>query len=127
MSRIIFDAGALIALDRNERTAWIRLANANGERTPIVTHAGIIGQVWRHPARQARLAQVTKGFDVRPLTLDLAKAAGVLLALTKTTDVHDAVLALLCVPGDILYTSDVDDLSVLLSMRDVQNVGLVCV
>jgi hypothetical protein len=76
MSRIIFDAGALIALDRNERSSWIRLATANAEQTPIVTHAGILAQVWRRPARQARLAQVTKGIDVRPLTLELAKAVG---------------------------------------------------
>jgi hypothetical protein len=125
MSRIVFDAGALIALDRNDRSSWVRLTNANAERTPIVTHAGIIGQVWRRPARQARLAQITKGIDVRPLTLELAKAAGALLALTKTTDVHDAALALLCAPGDTLFTSDLEDLSVLLSECGVQNVGVV--
>jgi hypothetical protein len=124
VTRFLYDAGAFIALDRNDRASWRRLANANADGAAMVTHAGIIAQVWRNPARQARLAQVTKGFDVRPLTFALAKTAGELLAATKTTDVHDATLALLCQAGDTLLTSDVGDLSKLLSELDVQNVAL---
>jgi hypothetical protein len=124
VTRLLFDAGAFIALDRNDRASWRRLANANADGVAMVTHAGIIAQVWRSPTRQARLAQVTKGFDVRPLTFALAKTAGELLAATTTSDVHDAALALLCQPGDVLLTSDVNDLSTLLSELGVQNVAL---
>ena len=91
----------------------------------MVTHAGIIGQVWRRPSRQALLAIAVRSVDVRPLSLDLAKATGILLASTKTADVNDAALALLCEPDDIIFTSDVDDLRALLAERSMTSVGIV--
>ncbi len=124
MSRLILDAGAFIALDRNDRPMWRRLAIAGRSEQPIVTHAGIVGQVWRHPSRQARLAQALKFIDVRPLTNDLARSAGLLLAATRTSDVHDAALAALCEQHDVLLTSDIDDLSALLAQRDLGAVTL---
>jgi hypothetical protein len=103
---------------------WARLALAHRSAHPIVTHAGIVGQVWRSPARQARLAQAIKAVDVRPLGLALAQAAGLLLAATGTHDVHDAALALVCEPEDVLLTSDIDDLAALLAARRMLSVGL---
>ena len=102
MSRLVLDAGAFIALDRNDRSMWARLAIAHQSEQQIITHAGIVGQVWRRPARQARLAQALKAVDVRSLTVELAQAAGLLLAATGRDDVHDAALALVCEPDDIL-------------------------
>jgi hypothetical protein len=63
----ILDAGALIALDRNDRSMWVRLKGLHlaGERP--VTHGGIVGQVWRAGPRQARLATALAGIDVRSL------------------------------------------------------------
>ncbi len=90
----------------------------------MVTHAGIVGQVWRRPARQARMAQAITFMRVRPLTIELAKAAGLLLASAGTDDVHDAALALVCQPADLLITSDVDDLATLLDVRGARSVGL---
>ncbi len=109
---------------------WRRLAAARAARRPLVSHAGIVGQVWRHPARQARLAQVVRAIDVRPLTLDLAQRAGLLLAATGHADVHDsalAVLAVLCEEGDTVLTSDVDDLSELLWAAGRRDVDIVSV
>lgn len=125
MSRLVLDAGAFIALDHNDRSMWARLAIARRSEQKIVTHAGIVGQVWRRPTRQARLAQALKAVDVRPLTLELAQAAGLLLATTARDDVHDAALALLCEPNDTLITSDIDDLAALLSERRMRSIGLV--
>lgn len=127
MSRLILDAGAFIVLDRNDRATWIRLIAARRSEQQLVTHAGIVGQVWRRPARQARLAQALKAVDVRPLTVELARAAGVLLAATGHDDVDDAALAILCEPGDVLLTSDPDDLSALLSERRMSSVGVITV
>ena len=104
---------------------WARLAIAHRSAQEIVTHAGIVGQVWRRPARQARLAQALKAVDVRPLTTDLAQAAGLLLAATGLDDVHDAALALICAPADVLLTSDIDDLAMFLAERRMGSVGLV--
>jgi hypothetical protein len=122
---MVLDAGAFIALDRNDRSMWARLAIARRAEQQIVTHAGIVGQVWRRPARQARLAQALKAVDVRPLTVQLAQRAGLLLAATGRDDVHDAALALVCEPNDVLLTSDMDDLLALLSERRLSSVALI--
>jgi hypothetical protein len=122
---LVLDAGAFIALDRNDRSMWARLATARKVEQQIVTHAGIVGQVWRRPARQARLAQALQAVDVRPLTVQLAQRAGLLLAATGRDDVHDAALALVCEPKDFLLTSDMDDLAALLAGLRMASVGLI--
>lgn len=125
MSRVLLDAGALIALDRNDRAMWARLLRVLEREQDLVTHAGIVGQVWRNPARQSRLARSLKFVDVRPLDLELAKESGLLMATAKLIDVHDAALALLCRANDTLLTSDVQDLASLLSARGLTSVDIV--
>jgi len=109
VSRILLDAGALIALDRNERVMWRRFAHARLGGTHVVTHGGIVGQVWRG-ARQARLAQALRSMLVVPLDEALGRLAGQLLAASRTRDVVDAALVVLSRAGDRIYTSDPDDL-----------------
>lgn len=106
----ILDAGALIALDRNDRSMWVRLKGMHlaGERP--VTHGGVVGQVWRAGARQARLATALAGMDVRHLDERLGRAAGELLASTRMFDVVDAALVALAADGDEIITLDSDDL-----------------
>jgi hypothetical protein len=125
VSALILDAGAFIALDRDNRTTWTRLNRAIRAEQRVVTHAGIVGQVWRHPSRQARLARALKSVEIVPITLELARASGLLLAATRRDDVHDAALALLCEPDDIVITSDTDDMVALLAERGMQTVGVV--
>jgi hypothetical protein len=109
--RLILDSGALIALDRNDRAMWRRLAVARVAGTAPVCHGGIIGQVWRgRGPRQARLAKAVEGVDVRPLDAELGRAAGELLAKVQQRDVIDAALVLLADDGDHIVTSDPGDL-----------------
>lgn len=124
MSRLVLDAGAFIALDRNDPGIWARLIEALRSEQKLITHAGIVGQVWRHPSRQARLARALKSVDVLPLTAELARAAGLLLAASRRDDVHDAALALLCEPDDVVISDDALDLVALLSERGMQSVGV---
>lgn len=86
---------------------WARMAIARRSGQEIVTHAGIVGQVWRNPTRQARLAQELEAVDVRALTVELAQAGGLLLASTGGHDVADAALAMVCEPDDVVLTSDI--------------------
>jgi len=109
----ILDAGAFIALDRNDRSMWVRLKGLHlaGERP--VTHGGVVGQVWRGGPRQARLATALAGTDVRSLDERLGRAAGELLGSTRMSDVVDAalvVLVVLAADGDEIITLDSDDL-----------------
>ena len=111
----IFDAGALIGLERNDRSMWVRLKGLSNDGEVPVTHGGVVGQVWRGGPRQARLAAALKAIDVRPLDERLGRLAGELLAATRLSDVVDAALVVLALDGDDIITLDSDDLGVLAS------------
>jgi hypothetical protein len=108
---LVLDSGALIALERNNRAAWRRLKAAlESEEIPIC-HGGVLGQAWRGAGpRQALLARALDGIEVRSLDDALGRAAGELLAEANTSDVIDAALVLLAADGDIIVTSDPDDI-----------------
>jgi hypothetical protein len=109
---LILDTGALIALERNERAMWRRLKAAMLAGEPPLSHGGVVGQAWRgRGPRQARLAQALGGVEVRPLDEAAGRAAGVLLAAARGSDVIDAAVVLLAHDGDQLLTSDVSDLA----------------
>ncbi len=112
--KLVFDAGALVALERNDDAIWRRFKTATVAGVRIVTHAGILGQVWRgHGPRHARLSAALASIDVLPLDESLGRAAGELLAANRSTDVIDAALVLLADRDDAIYTSDVDDIEAL--------------
>lgn len=64
--------------------------------------------------RQANLARVLGGTEVRALDHAYARRVGELLSVTSTRDVVDAHVALLAHSEDTLLTSDPGDLSQLL-------------
>jgi hypothetical protein len=108
---LVLDAGALIALERNDRRMWRRLKDAVTHGEPPVTHGGIVGQAWRgRGPKQARLATALDHLDVRNLGDSLGRKAGELLALARESDVVDAALVLLAEDGDVIATSDPNDL-----------------
>ena len=107
---LVLDSGALIALERNDPAMWRRLKGAANQNTVPITHGGVLGQAWRGGSRQARLARALEGIDVRPLDAALGRAAGELLGRTRGADVVDAALVLLANDGDVIVTSDLDDL-----------------
>lgn len=108
---LVLDAGALIALERNDRAMWRRLKAAVLAKNVPVSHGGIVGQAWRGGGpRQALLARALEGSEIRPLDERLGRAAGALLAHAGGTDVIDAALVLLAEDGDDIVTSDPEDL-----------------
>ncbi len=108
---LVLDSGALVALERNERAMWVRLRAAQLAGEIPLTHAGVIGQVWRGGPRQARLAQALGGIKVRALDEPLGRATGRLLAAARLSDVIDAALVLLARDGDEVVTVDLEDLT----------------
>lgn len=107
---LVLDSGALVALERNERPMWARLKAAQLAGDLPLTHAGVLGQVWRGGSRQARLSQALASIDVRALDEPLGRAAGQLLAVSGLTDVIDAGVVLLATDGDEIVTVDREDL-----------------
>ncbi len=111
---LVFDAGALLALEKNDKAIWRRLKSARLAGFPPVTHGGVVGQVWRGGGpRQALLAMALDGIEIYPLDDGLGRRAGVLLKRSDTSDVIDAALVLLAEDGDEIVTSDPADLTVL--------------
>jgi hypothetical protein len=116
---LLLDAGAFVALERNNRLVVALVKTAiRSERSPI-THGGIIGQVWRAGARQARIASVLPMCRIAPLDEDLGRRAGTLLGRARRADVVDAALIALACDGDMVITSDPDDLATLAAAAGV--------
>jgi hypothetical protein len=116
---IVLDAGALIGLDRGNRRIGPLLRRAQRDHQPVRTSAAVLAQVWRDGARQALLARTLPGIDVVELDELAGKRVGELLKRSKTADVVDGHLASLVGTGDVLITSDPDDLQSLLDARRV--------
>jgi len=110
---ITFDAGGLIALDRNDRHVLTLIARATELGMRITIPATALAQAIRKPARQVRLSRLIRqvGTDLIPLDGPDATAVGLLLARTATADIVDAHVAV-CArrAGQAVVTSDPDDL-----------------
>ncbi len=109
---MILDAGFLISIDRNERTAHAFLTTASRSETALHTTDPVVAQVWRNGSRQARLAALLQTITIHPL--NDGRPVGQLLAQTKTSDVIDAHLVITAVRlNDDILTGDPDDLTTL--------------
>jgi hypothetical protein len=114
MSGITFDAGGLIALDRNDRRVLALIARTMELGAPITIPATALAQAMRSPARQARLSKLIRqaGTDLIALNGPDATAVGLLLARTATADVIDAHVVICALrAGQAVVTSDPADLS----------------
>ena len=118
MTEVVLDAGALIAVERH-RSVLVRdlLRLALRGEVRLVTSSAVVAQVWREPARQARLARVLRVDAVREVALDpvAGRAIGRRLAGRVPTDVVDGHVAELADRPDVVsvLTSDVGDLAAL--------------
>jgi len=110
---VTFDAGGLIALDRNDRRVLALIARAAERGMRITIPATALAQAMRNPARQARLSRLIRqpGTDLIALNGPDATAVGLLLARTATADVVDAHVVI-CArrAGQVVATSDAADL-----------------
>ena len=113
MNGITFDAGGLIALDRNDRRVIVLLARATDPGIRVIVPATALAQVIRNPAGQTRLSRLIRqaGADLVPLNGPDATAVGLLLAETATVDIVDAHVVI-CArrSGQVVVTSDPGDI-----------------
>lgn len=124
MTALVLDTGALIALDRNDRSIWAALLAAVEGGEPVYVPAGAIGQAWRDGQRQVLLSRALQHCEEEPLDGSVARAAGLLCSRTRTADVIDASVAIgaagASLRGDVaLLTSDPGDMNLLLSGLNV--------
>ena len=109
----VYDAGVLIAADRNDRQVWAdHRARLEVGLVPVTT-APVVAQASRSP-RQVQLRRFLRGCDVVSFDAAHAHAVGALLAKSATTDIVDAHLAITASrTGSVVITSDPDDLRAL--------------
>jgi hypothetical protein len=113
VSGITFDAGGLIALDRNDRRVIALVARATERGMRLTIPATALAQAIRNPARQALLSRIIRQIDTDLIALDGLEAAAVgrLLAVTGTSDVVDAhVVVCARRAKQVVITSDAGDL-----------------
>ncbi|HCT75777.1 MAG TPA: twitching motility protein PilT [Micromonosporaceae bacterium] len=113
MNGFTYDAGALIAAERNDRRMWLihQRALARGD-APIVP-AAILTEVYR--GKNAQLDRFLEGCKVEVLTEVLARAAGMMLAECKVdTGAVDAIVVENALRrGNAVVTSNVKHLAAL--------------
>lgn len=121
-----FDAGALVALDRNDARMWAVIKAAALRGTTVVAPSTVIAQVWRGSPRQARLATALQGVEVSFFD-PMARAAGELCGSSRTSDVIDAsvVLTAMNERATQIYTSDEGDIQHLLDTLKIRDVLVV--
>ncbi len=110
MSGVTYDAGALVAGERNDRALWAlhrRILERGGRPT---VPAGVLGQVWRG-GPQAELSRLLKGCRVETLDELRARAVGHGCGRAGTSDVIDATVVVGAVARrDLVVTSDPADI-----------------
>ncbi|MGN6694367.1 MAG: PIN domain-containing protein [Aquihabitans sp.] len=114
MNGVTYDAGALIAAERNDRRMWALHAGYLALEVRPTVPVAVLAQVWRDAATQVPLARLLRGCDVEAMDEPTARRAGQLLRASGTSDVIDAVV----VDGalrrdDALVTSDRRDIEAL--------------
>ena len=114
MSGVTLDAGALIALDRDDRRVLVLLARAKELAARVTVPATALAQALRRPAKQARLARLIRQptTDLRSLDAVDATSVGILLAASRTSDIADAHVVVCAKRAkQPIVTSDPDDLA----------------
>jgi predicted nucleic acid-binding protein len=106
---IVFDTGALVALERRKQRAVQIWMMARRDEREIFVPGAVIAEWWRE--RTDVRERILAGVTVEPVGGRLGRAAGEALAATPGATVVDAiVMALAARLGATVFTSDVDDL-----------------
>lgn len=114
MSTIVLDAGALIAVERYDRSIWAILAEARERGSETVVPTTVLAQAWRGGPRSAPVARLLDACILDELDERRAKEIGIRLGARGTSDVADAHVA--CVAAArkaVVATSDPDDIAAL--------------
>ncbi len=111
MAGVTLDSGALIAFERGDRSMVAHLKEATLRGSSLTVPSVVIAETWRGGARSARIASLLQACQVELLDEALARLAGEARGKTKGAGVIDAiVMGSAARRGDIVLTSDLDDL-----------------
>ena len=111
MSDVVYDAGALVAAERNDRRFWLgHRIRLEAGIVPIVP-APVVAQVSRS-YRQAQLRRLLRGCEVLALDEPTAHAVGQLLGRSGTADIVDATVVTVAIAEQAeIVTADRSNIS----------------
>ncbi len=110
MAGLTLDTGALVALERRRQRMRRVLAVAVRDNMRVSVPAAVVAEWWR--GRSDLADDILASVDVEAMDEELAKTAGEALAAVKRATAIDAiVMASAARRGDVVYTSDFDDLT----------------
>ena len=120
MSGFVYDAGALVAAERNDRRFWIdHRVRLEAGMVPLVP-APVVAQVSRSP-RQVQLRRLLRGCEVLALDEPTAHAVGQLLGRSGTADIVDATIVTVAIAEQAeIVTGDRNDISRLAAAAGVR-------
>ena len=112
---VVYDAGALLAAERNDRRFLVRHRRLVQHEDRLLVPAPVLAQVWRCGRRQVMLSRMLRACDVVTTTETVARSAGVLLASRGTSDAVDAIVVAtaLAERAVLVATSGPDDIELL--------------
>lgn len=114
MSALVLDAGALIAVERFDRSIWALLAEARERGTETFVPSTVLAQAWRGGPRSAPIARLLEACAVDQLDEHRAKEVGIRLGARGVSDVPDAHVACCATARKAaIATSDPDDIAAL--------------
>lgn len=121
MPGMTYDAGALIAAERNDRRIWALHRRALERAVVPTVPAGVLAQGWRG-GPQAQMSRLLGGCRVEDLDDARARSAGAACGAAGTSDVVDAAVVVgAAARGDLVVTSDPGDL---IQLRGALNVDI---
>jgi predicted nucleic acid-binding protein len=121
MRGLTFDTGALIALERRRQRIARVYTTAVADGLIVTVPAVVISEWWRGDS-DAR-SRILRGLRVEPVDTELAKVAGeAIVAVPSATAIDALVMASAARRGDVVYTSDFEDLDRLRSCFPVVRV-----
>jgi hypothetical protein len=112
---LTLDTGALIALERRKGAMTERIRAAVVAEDRITVPSPVVTEWWRGGRRQQQFQHLfrPKGLVVEPTSLEVAMLAGEAIARTGATAIDAIVMAGAAQRGDVVFTSDLDDLDAL--------------
>ena len=108
MGGVTYDAGALVAAERNNRQMWALHAGYLAEEVIPTVPAPVLAEAWRGGSRQASLSRLLRMCDTEPMSEELARNVGVLAGKSDHDDIVDvSVVEGALRRGDAVVTSNV--------------------
>ena len=111
---ITFDTGALVAIEKRDRIMLAFMTAALGAGARITVPSPVVSEWWRARGPASRILDA---MVIEPLAAPLAKLVGETLGIVPGATLVDAVVvASAARRGDLVLTSDMDDLT---RIRDI--------